>query len=142
MTDSIKKFMEMVSTSEDIKEKFIRITKEFGEEKDQIREIIALAASIGIDIKEEDFTNKDNYELDDDELIEVAGGRIVNSIGVSDCMCTFGGGGTGDDYQKTCVCVIGGAGYWTDEGKKKFKGDSAMICVSIGFSVKNAVTLY
>lgn len=78
MTDSIKKFLEMVSTSEDIKEKFIRITKEFGEEKDQIREIIALAASIGIDIKEEDFTNKDNYELDDDELIEVAGGRIVN----------------------------------------------------------------
>jgi len=88
-----------------------------------------------------------NLECDDQELENVAGGKItVYEMGIhgtsiqSDCVCGMVGGGVADKYQKGCACVLGGAGELTDAGKAmaKEKGKegktTAMVCAMVGVS--------
>lgn len=96
MTDNVKKLLEIISTNEELKAKFSSIGKD---------EIIALAREQGIELTEADFESS-NGEVSDDELSAVAGGKW--------CTCFIGGGGTGEekDRSKTCACVHAGVGLW------------------------------
>ena len=104
MSDNMKKFMELVSKDENLKQK-MQSFNDMEPEK-AIQASIALAKELGIELSEADFAEKKSGgELSDDELDAVAGG--------GGCGCAFGGGGNGtdrwgDDY--TCGCVGYGQG--------------------------------
>ena len=110
MSENMKKFLEAVSKSEELVAKV-------NAEKDQDA-LIALAKELGIALTAADF--EDDGELSDDELDAVAGGTAVN------CSCAFGGGGSGDDNDKTCACVLAGAGMQKN-------GDERCVCPLAGF---------
>lgn len=93
MTENMKKFLELVSQSEELCARVNAADKEA---------LIAMAKELGVELTEEDFTQPSG-ELDDDELDAVAGGGV--------CACVVGGGGTADNAkERTCVCVFTGAG--------------------------------
>ena len=95
MTENLKKFLEVVSTNEELQKKLTNASKE---------EIVAVAAEAGFVLTDADLVQKN--ELSDDELDTVAGGgRKAN------CGCGVGGGGTGDESDDTCACVVYGLGY-------------------------------
>ena len=104
MSDNLKKFLELVSKDENLKQKMQSFNEM--EPKKAIQASIALAKELGIELSEADFVNKKaDGELSDDELDAVAGG---------DCGCFAGGGGNvtdSDGTELTCVCVAVGAGY-------------------------------
>lgn len=104
MSENLKKFLEAVSQNEELVAKV-------NAETDQDA-LIALAMELGITLNAADF--EDDCELDDDDLDAVAGGQRVN------CSCAVGGGGTGDDNDKTCACVLAGAGMQKSGGERCF----------------------
>ncbi len=91
MTDNMKKFLEMVSRSEELAKEINGMRK---------HEIIAAAQELGMELNDTDFEQA--TELSDNELDAVAGGGV--------CACVFGGGGAEDKSDKTCACVLGGGG--------------------------------
>ena len=95
MSENLQKFLEAVSKNDELIEKVNNMNKD---------ELFVLAKEMGLPLTDADF-EKPAVELSDDELDTVAGGSNV------DCACAMGGGGTGDNNDKTCACVLAGAGY-------------------------------
>ena len=115
MTDNMKKFLEEVSKDKKLIEKL--------QKAETSEAVIALAKEIGFVLTSEDLKSKETIsEISDDELEAVAGGKI--------CTCVLGGGGKGDDNEKTCACVIGGGGEWED-------GSPRCACAGAGAGVSD-----
>ncbi len=93
MTDSMKKFMDVVSENAELATRVSNMDKEA---------IIAEAQKRGIALAEADFTGEKNVELSEDELNEVAGG--------GKCACVAGGGGSKGDNLDMCACAFLGYG--------------------------------
>ncbi len=111
MTENMKKFLELISKDEDLKQKALALNDM--EHKEAVSAGISLAKELGIELSEADFDNEESGdELKDDELDAVAGG--------GDCGCVAGGGGTVCDGS-FCPCV----GYG--------QGSVICFCVVIGF---------
>ena len=115
MSDNMKKFLELASKDENLKQKMQSFNDM--EPAEAISAGIALAKELGIELSEADFAKEEsNGELSDDELDAVAGG--------GGCGCAIAGGGDGESYTcgcvfygeggDNCICPVGGAG--TDEG--------------------------
>lgn len=96
MSENLKKFLEIVSKSDELTEKIGTMGQD---------EVLALAREMGVELTEADLEKPAVQELDEDELDAVAGGIDVS------CACAMGGGGTKDNNDKTCACVIAGGGY-------------------------------
>lgn len=111
MTENMKKFLETVSSNDELYGKFTSATRE---------DLIAMAKALGIELTEADFDQK--TELDDDELEAVAGG--------SWCVCAVGGSGTkSSDYGKSCTCILDGGGEYSQKGG----GGCRCACVGGGY---------
>ena len=110
MTENMKKFLELISSNEELVAKLNNASKD---------EVIALAKEQGVTLTEADFEAQ-SAEISDDELDAVAGGKK--------CTCIMGGGGTGEDKNgtKTCACVGGGYGQMQN-------GDSRCYCAVGGW---------
>ncbi len=102
MSENLKKFLELVSKDENLKQKTLAFNDM--EPADAISAGIALAKELGIELSEADFAKEESGgELSDDELDAVAGG--------GDCACVAGGGGTVyDDDEHFCPCIVYGQG--------------------------------
>ena len=104
MSDNMKKFLELVSKDENLKQKTLAFNDM--EPEKAIRASIALAKELGIELSEADFAKEKSGDgLSDEELDAVAGG--------GGCGCPFGGYGEGTDYRGrsyTCACVGYGQG--------------------------------
>jgi predicted ribosomally synthesized peptide with nif11-like leader len=73
MTDALKKFFEIVSNDEELKAKLNALIAD-----EDAAGVVALAASCGIELSEDELTfhaAPETHELSDDELDAVAGGR-------------------------------------------------------------------
>ena len=108
MSDNMKKFLELVSKDENLKQK-LQACNDM-EPADAISTSIALAKELGIELGEADFANEKSCgELSDDELDAVAGGSTDGF-----CVCAFAGGGGGidnkDNNKYGCACVMYGQG--------------------------------
>ena len=115
MNENMKKFLELVSKDENLKQK-MQSFNEMEPEK-AIQAGIALAKELGIELIEADFAKeKSDGELSDDELDAVAGGN---------CGCFIGGGGDGTNTHNNesyvCGCVLYGEG-----------GDGICECPGVG----------
>ena len=93
MTENLKKFLAAASQNAELAAKI--------DVADQDT-LIAIAKEQGYDLTKADFVQHAT-ELDDDELDAIAGG--------DKCYCAVGGGGTGNDENKTCACVVAGFGF-------------------------------
>jgi len=107
MSENMKKFLELVSKDEALKQKVLACNDM--EPADAVRTSIALAKEAGIELTEDDFAQKrTDGELNDDELDAVTGG----TDGI--CACGFAGGGGGVDAEDKnvygCACVMYGQG--------------------------------
>lgn len=103
MTENMKKFLEAVSRDAELTAKVGSMG---------MKELLALAGELGLELTEADFTKPAVQDLNDDELDVVAGGVAVS------CACAMGGGGTKDNNDRTCACVIAGGGY-TKSGRER-----------------------
>ena len=120
MIDNFKKFLEIVSKDEALKQKALAFNDM--EKEDAIRVAIALAKEVGIELTEADFPVKEaNNALADDELDAVVGGN---------CFCSLAGGGDGTDARdgKTYGCACVGYG----QGGDGRASDTNCICVAAG----------
>ena len=95
MTENAKKFLELVSSDEALKEKLKNVKS--------LEEALKIAAERGFQLTEEDIREesqgKGEVALDDDEAEAVAGGV---------CACPVAGGGTAGGKQ--CACFLYGHG--------------------------------
>ena len=100
MSENLKKFLELVSEDENMKQKVLACNDM--EKGDAVRDCIALAKKVGIELTEADFANKEACsELTEDELEAVAGGEdgaddeyfLYNGDGPESCICMFVGWG-------------------------------------------------
>lgn len=89
MTENIKKLLELVSGSEELKDKLNNATKET---------VITVAKEHGISLTDADF-EANKSEISDEELCTVAGGRYICSM----FGCDFGD-------LKVCSCTSSGSG--------------------------------
>lgn len=124
MSENLKKFLELVSKDEALKQKAMACNDM--EKEDAIRVSIALAKEVGIELTEADFAKKEaDGELSDDELDAVTGGYTMA------CLCEVLGGGGGTDLKDHntfgCACVIYGQG---GDGRAT---DSNCVCVTQGW---------
>ena len=118
MSNNMKKFLELVSKDENLKQKMLACNDM--EPEKAIQAGIALAKELGIELSEADFAEEKSCgELNDDELDAVAGGGCncpssgdgggTTNGNTYNCICGLGGaGGTGDNYN--CLCHFGGYG--------------------------------
>lgn len=144
MNENLKKIFEELTKDEKLIEKVAEINNLYPDLEENSKALVELAKEIGIDITVEEIFDSNNTiseELSDEELNQVAGGKMIGvdkgqgMLYYSDCMCVLGGGGSGDNLQKACACVLGGAGELTREGKKlkNIIGDTvALKCVAVG----------
>ena len=119
MTENIKKLLEIISSDEEAVKTMNALPT--------MEDVIAFAKEKGVTLTEADF-QKPEGELNEDELEAVAGGK--------ECWCSFGGGGTADEYyyyrglssphQSTCACVVAGV------GKKNWGTDIRCACAFFG----------
>lgn len=91
MTDNMKKFLELISDSEELSAKLNIATME---------EAIAIAKEQGITLTDADFVLPSG-EVSDDELDGVSGG--ISNRG-----------------QQSCLCVTAGVGYTKQRGINRF----------------------
>lgn len=135
--------LEELSKSEVMIKKLAEINEKFPDKKENAEALAELAKENNIDISAADILNETEKvhsdELSEEELEQISGGYMMMSKGPfyteyrTDCLCIAGGGGTGDELQKTCACVLGGAGKLTQEGRDKFQSNgSVMSCHLIG----------
>ncbi len=91
MSENMKKFLELVSKDENLKQKTLAFNDM--EPADAISAGIALAKELGIELSEADFAKEESCgELSDDELDAVSGGARVGTI-YSRCFCIATGQG-------------------------------------------------
>ena len=127
MSENMKKFMELVSKDENLKQKLQSFNDM--EPAEAIQAGIALAKELGIELSEADFAKEESDgELNDDELDAVAGGGGCGCFAggggggtdaidgkIYGCACAgYGQGGDGDGLDINCLCPFVGGG--TDEG--------------------------
>ena len=122
MSENMKKFLELVSKDENLKQR-MQVCNDMEPAK-AIQAGIALAKELGIDLSEADLVkNESGDELNDDELDAVAGGGGCacaaagggggteidgNTYG---CACAFyGQGGDAHGHDFNCICFLGGLG--------------------------------
>lgn len=110
MSENLKKFLELISGDEELKQKVLACNEM--EPADALCASIALAKEVGIELTEADFAQKEaDGELNDDELGAVTGG-VDEANGL--CSCAFAGGGGGVDAKDHnvygCACVMYGQG--------------------------------
>ena len=110
----MKEFLELIEQNEVLKKQVERLDAQKGS---QPSDYIALAAEYGLKLTEADFQPAETGELSEDELDAVAGGKY--------CFCAFGGGGAGNNDEKTCACVGGGGGEWSN-------GSCRCVCIIEG----------
>ena len=124
MNENMKKFLEMISKDETLKQKVLAC-KDL-EKDDVVRSVIALAKEMGIELTEADIIveKEADGELAEEELTAVAGGfgcgcPLVGGGGGTDdrdghtdgCACVgYGQGGDGRANDTNCVCYVGGCG--------------------------------
>lgn len=94
MTESMKKFLEMLSADKQLLDSVFKMDK---------NDLITLAKKKGMTLSDADF--QPDSELDDSELETVAGGK--------GCGCALGGGGVQGGKDDVCGCVGFGIGYDT-----------------------------
>ena len=119
MNESLLKFMEIISKDAELQGKLNELTA-----NNDTAEVVALAASVGIDLAEDDLilhAAPELCELSDDELDAVAGGW-------KECVCIAAGGGKADSDGLACACVAGGLGV----GRRN-KNATRCACVMSGF---------
>lgn len=124
MNESLLKFMEMMSKDANLQSKLDKLIA-----NNDTAGVVALAASVGIDIAEDDLVLQaapQVVELDDAELEAVAGGW-------KECVCVLGGGGKADSDGLACACVAGGLGV----GRKN-KEATRCACAMSGFGESTA----
>ena len=89
MSENMKKFLEMVSKDENLKQKAMAFNDM--ETEKAIQAGIALAKELGIELTEADFVKKESSnELNDDELDAVSGGARLAVVDFND-KCFFVG---------------------------------------------------
>lgn len=143
MNENLNKFFEEMSKNDALATKLMEINKKITDKEENAKALAELAEEVNIYITADDILNADNNfnsdELSEEELEQISGGYMMMSKGPfyteyrTDCLCIAGGGGTGDELQKTCACVLGGAGKLTQEGRDKFQSNgSVMSCHLIG----------
>ena len=121
MSENFKKFLEIVSKDEALKQKVLAF-KDM-EKEDTIRAAIALAKELGIELTEADFSEKEaNNELTDDELDAVAGGNVCG------CPLVGSGGGTDSRDGRTYACSCIGKG----QGGDGREDDLNCSCTAVG----------
>ena len=124
MNENLKKFLEMISKDETLKQKVLAC-KDL-EKDDEVRSVVALAKEMGIELTEADIIveKEAEDELSEDELTAVVGGSgcgcpIVGGGGGKDdrdghtygCACVgYGQGGDGSVNDTNCVCYVDGCG--------------------------------
>ena len=124
MSENLKKFLEMISEDETLKQKALAC-KDL-EKDDEVRSVVALAKEMGIELTEADIIveKEAEGELSEDELTAVVGGggcgcAMVGGGGGTDdrdghtygCACVgYGQGGDGRANDTNCVCYVGGCG--------------------------------
>ena len=113
MSENLNKFLEIVSKDAKLFEK-VRTA--------DLETLISIAKEVGIVLTEADFAPSSS-EISDAELEVVAGG--------ADCYCAVGGGGTGDDNDKTCACVVSGGGE-TKNSLDGYKKTGTRCCCVLG----------
>lgn len=113
MSENFNKFLELVSKDAELSEK-VRAA--------DMETLITIAKEVGIVLTEADFASS-SIEMSDAELDVVVGG--------TDCYCAMGGGGTGDDNDKTCVCVVSGGGE-TKNSLDGYKKTGTRCCCVLG----------
>ena len=119
MSDNMKKFLELVSKDENLKQK-MQSFNDMEPEK-AIQAGIALAKELGIELSEADFAEeKSGGELNNDELDAVAGGaRLAHFYPPCICIAT----GQGDDRT-----ITDKSDQTTDDKPSNFP----FLCVGIG----------
>lgn len=94
MTENGKKFLEVLSTHEELKERANKAqTKE---------EVMELAKELGVTLLEEDFVKTDSEELSEEELAAIAGGKglcLIIGVQPGSCGCFI----VGAAYELVCV---------------------------------------
>ena len=113
MSENLNKFLELVSKDAELTEK-VRVADP--------ETLITIAKEAGIDLTVADL-EQSSVEMSDAELDIVAGG--------TDCYCAVGGGGTGDNNDKTCVCVVSGGGE-TKNSVDGYKKTGTRCCCVMG----------
>ena len=124
MNENLKKFLEMISKDETLKQKVLAC-KDL-EKDDVVRSVIAIAKEMGIELTEADIIAEKEAkdELAEDELTAVVGGggcgcAMVGGGGGTDdddgnkygCACVaYGQGGDGRAKDQNCLCALGGCG--------------------------------
>lgn len=102
MTDSMKKFLEEVSSSKELAERIGNMDRD---------EVIRTAENLGITLTDADFSQPESGDmLSDDELTSVAGG--------GKCGCVWAGGGNAGDGHRKCKCYKNGSGEFVDGCKR------------------------
>jgi len=132
MNEKIKKIMEEMSENPEYLGKLNELNEKYPDRKENIPEFISLVNKYGYEITEEDIESL--ADVPEEDLDKIAGGRIKDDE--CDCFCFVGGGGTGDEWQKTCACVAGGGGQFTDAGLEKYWTPGVqkawMCCIGVG----------
>ena len=116
----------------DLSEKILEIASQDGEFAEKLNAaetpeaVIALLAEKGIDVTAEDLQAlaqpaEGAVKLADDELDEVAGGKV--------CYCVAGGGGVKGKNDRTCWCIVAGCG--TSAARPK-GSDDRCVCAGAG----------
>lgn len=112
MTDNLKKFLEKISTNEELQDRANQMTKE---------ELLREAAKMGIALTNEDFRQGSQDPVSNDELDAVSGG--------GKCGCSDFGGGTAEGTGlKSCGCAVIGVHNFED-------GEARCCCFAMGGGV-------
>lgn len=100
MTENAKKFLAFASKNEAVSKKLEECSAS------AMESVIALAASYGFTLTEEDFSPSSMHELAEDELKAVSGGAFT-------CGCSQTGHGH-DENGGFCFCPRNGSGFSKD----------------------------
>ncbi|MEG2231697.1 MAG: ferredoxin-thioredoxin reductase catalytic domain-containing protein [Lachnospiraceae bacterium] len=118
MTETMREFLEKVSSDDVLYEKMEVLKKETDKEK-VISETIKIAKEDGVTLCTEDFELQEG-EIDEAELAAVAGGWTK-------CGCFTLGGGNEDQDGTICPCIGSGLGMRKDNFHKR------CLCIAYGY---------
>ncbi|MEG1877273.1 MAG: hypothetical protein RR146_06855 [Lachnospiraceae bacterium] len=118
MTETMREFLEKVSSDDVLYEKMEVLKKETDKEK-VISETIKIAKEDGVTLCTEDFELQEG-EIDEAELAAVAGGWTT-------CGCFALGGGNADQDGYACGCIAAGGGTRKDNAHQR------CFCISYGY---------
>ncbi|MCD8347334.1 MAG: hypothetical protein LUD16_05150 [Lachnospiraceae bacterium] len=114
MRENVRKFLELLETDPDLKQRAEELGRKEAEEG--IPDLIALAAACQISLTERDFRLEEPELMSDEELDVVSGG--LESTSPLGCVCALPGNGNGGlcscisngEGTTGCSCTLGGVG--------------------------------